>query len=75
MPKNKKRTSSKHNGDDSSSESDYEEENIVLNPKDYNKLLKQLFPSDYMSNKIESMSSKNKKKSSKKMPSRKRAKI
>ena len=52
MPKNKKRTSSKHNGDDSSSDSDNDEENVVLNPKEYNKLLQQLFPSDYMSNKI-----------------------
>ena len=78
MPKNKKRTSSKHNGDDSSSDSDYEEENVVLNPKEYNKLLQQLFPSDYMSNKIESMSSKsgknknkNKKKASSKSSSKK----
>ena len=61
MPKNKKRTSSKHTGDDSSSDSDFEEENIVLNPKDYNKFLQQLFPSEHISNKIEYMSKKNKK--------------
>ena len=69
MPKNKKRTSSKHNGDDSSSESDYEEENLVLNPKEYNKLLQQLFPSDYMANKNKKL--KNKKKSSAKQSSKK----
>tara|TARA_B100001094_G_scaffold57277_1_gene52766 strand:- start:11677 stop:13704 length:2028 start_codon:yes stop_codon:yes gene_type:complete len=58
MPKNKKRMSSKHNGDDSSSESDYEEENYTLNPKEYNKLLQQLFPSDYMANKTKKTKSK-----------------
>jgi len=75
MPKNKKRTSSKHNGDDSSSDSDNDEENVVLNPKEYNKLLQQLFPSDYMSNKIHrasNKSGKNKKKSSTKSTSKKR---
>ena len=65
MPKNKKRHSSKHNGDDSSSESDYEEENLVLNPKEYNKLLQQLFPSDYMANKNKKMKNKNKKSANK----------
>ena len=65
MPKNKKRMSSKHD-DDSSSESDFEEENVVLNPKEYNKLLQQLFPSDFMSNKIEHISNKSKKSKNKK---------
>lgn len=70
MPKNKKRASSKHNDDDSSSDSDYEEENHILNPKEYNKLLQQLFPSDYISNK-KLKKTKNKRKNQTKSTSKK----
>ena len=51
MPKNMKR-SQKYNDPDSSSESDDDEDEVVLNHKEYQLLLKELFPSNYMNNKV-----------------------
>jgi hypothetical protein len=51
MPKNMKR-SQKYNDSDSSSESDDDEAEVVLNHKEYQLLLKELFPSNYMNNKV-----------------------
>lgn len=60
MPKNKKRTFMSRRASDSSSDSE-DEENIVLDPKEYKELLKQLFPSQYMMNQTKSSQKKNKK--------------
>ena len=52
MPKKMKTNKSSPKSDDgSSSDSDYEEENVVLNNKEYTKFLNSLFPSKYMKKK------------------------
>ena len=60
MPKNKKH-SSKHHDQDSSSDSEEDERGIVLNKKKYQKLLSQIFPSEYINSKVECMDTKTKK--------------
>ena len=60
MPKNKKH-SSKHHDQDSSSDSEEDERGVVLNRKEYQKLLSQIFPSEYMNSKVECKDTRQKK--------------